>query len=292
MMKSMNLHHHNETMVQTIPLDHIQKKLQKFSSERKAHNEAQIWLSKCEYCNEWQSTMSSWSEPYWTHKFCTYCEEWKILIEKWKKQPEQQSKMKSIEMEKIERLLKKSGVWPRFKEKKLSDLQNKKWLFWIAKKYCDNRNEYNDKWWWLYLWGKRWTWKTHTATAIANQLIEQYLTKVMFINIAEVASRVKKTFWSSKKEPDWNLFEEIKDVELLVIDDIWLENISWWLNEQVYLLINYRYEQMKPIIITSNQSLEDLEKIHKPQVCSRLKQMCKIIQFSGEDMRESLRPDF
>lgn len=114
----------------------------------------------------------------------------------------------------------------------------------------------------------------------------------MFINIAEVASRVKKTFWSDKKSNDWMLFEEMKDVELLVIDDIGLENVTGWLTEQVYLLINYRYEQLKPMIITSNQSLEDLEKIHKPQVCSRLKQMCKIIQFSGEDMRESLRPDF
>lgn len=114
----------------------------------------------------------------------------------------------------------------------------------------------------------------------------------MFVNVSEVASRVKKTFWTEKKELDATLFEEMMKVELLVIDDIGLENTTAWLNEQVYIVINHRYEHLKPVIITSNQSLEDLEKIHKPQVCSRLKQMCKIIQFSGEDLRESMRPDF
>ena len=260
------------------------------AKERKVQHDHQIWL--CNDCTNWITMISQYFEPYWVHRFCRNCETWINMFNDWTKEPENQKKKACIEQEKIERLLKKSWVGPMFKTKTLNDLKNKKSLFEICKKYCDNWIDYSQKWWWLYLWWKRWTGKTHTATAISNQLIEQHLVKVMFVNISEVASRVKKTFGKDKDEVDSTLFEEMMKVEMLVIDDIGLENTTPWLNEQFYIVMNYRYEHLKPVIITSNQSLEDLEKIHKPQVCSRLKQMCKIIQFNGDDLRETLRPDF
>lgn len=84
----------------------------------------------------------------------------------------------------------------------------------------------------------------------------------------------------------------MKKVELLVIDDIGVESVSEWLAEQMFLVINQRYENRLPVIVTSNQSLEDLARTHRPQICSRLQEMCRVVQFKGADRRQDLRPSF
>jgi single-strand DNA-binding protein len=58
------------------------------------------------------------------------------------------------------------------------------------------------------------------------------------------------------------------------------------------LIINERYERRLSMIITSNQSLEDIWKLYFAQISSRLAEMCKAIKFSGEDRRQAMRPNF
>lgn len=84
----------------------------------------------------------------------------------------------------------------------------------------------------------------------------------------------------------------MKKAEMLVIDDIGVEKVTEWLSEQLFLVINYRYENSLPIIVTSNQSLEDLGQLHKPQIASRLDEMCKTVRFTGMDRRHTNRPGF
>jgi DNA replication protein DnaC len=84
----------------------------------------------------------------------------------------------------------------------------------------------------------------------------------------------------------------MKKAKLLFIDDLGIEKTSDRYLENLYLIINYRYENKLPTIITSNMSLEDLEKHLTPQITSRIKSMCKIIQFTGKDRRNNLRPKF
>jgi DNA replication protein DnaC len=116
--------------------------------------------------------------------------------------------------------------------------------------------------------------------------------QVLFLNLGEVAQRVKNTFEKETKQQDSTLFEDMKKVELLVIDDIGVEKVSDWLAEQIYLVVNHRYENRLPMIVTSNQSLEDLARTHRPQICSRLQEMCRVVKFTGTDRRKDLRPTF
>lgn len=194
-------------------------------------------------------------------------------------------------MERVAKLLKKSKVWPKFSEKRLSDLKDSPKLFELCDKYVANFGDYQRKGWWLYFWGNLGSWKTHTATAVCNELIEKYFVEVLFVNLSEAADRVKSTFDASDKA-DQDLFEDMKKAELLVIDDIGVEKVTEWLSEQLYLIINHRYENNLPIIATSNQSLEDLWLLHKPQIASRLDEMCKSVKFAGKDRRKDKRPEF
>lgn len=74
--------------------------------------------------------------------------------------------------------------------------------------------------------------------------------------MSDAANRVKNTFDS--KGDDSDLFEDMKKAEVLVIDDIGVEKVTEWLSEQLFLVINYRYENNLPMLVTSNQSLQYL----------------------------------
>ena len=47
-------------------------------------------------------------------------------------------------------------------------------------------------------------------------------------------------------------------VDWLVLDDLGIEKTSDWSFQTLYLIINQRYEKLKPVIFTSNLSLEEL----------------------------------
>lgn len=258
-------------------------------------SEVQTSSYKCRSCKDTgiqDCVVETHYDGYGSCKACRDCEAGQIYLEQWKNEPKQQESYRKYKMEKVLRWLARSGVWPRFREKRLESLADAKKLQELCWRYCDGWGELSKKWWGLYFWGNIGAGKTHTATAVCNELIERYCVQVYFVNLWDVADRVKKTFGKEKANLDGTLFEEMRKCELLVLDDIGVENVSDWLAEQIYLVINFRYENNKPIIATSNQSLEDLAKTHRPQICSRLQEMCRVVQFTGDDRRKTLRPDF
>lgn len=74
------------------------------------------------------------------------------------------------------------------------------------------------------------------------------------VNLADMAYRVKNS-WDSPESNDKMLFERLKKSELLILDDLGTEKHSEWIEEQLFSIVNYRYERDMPIIITSNISL-------------------------------------
>lgn len=92
---------------------------------------------------------------------------------------------------------------------------------------------------------------------MVNELIAKHFTEVLFVNMSDAANRVKDSF-GDNKSGDSDLFEDMKKAEVLVIDDIGVEKVTEWLSEQLFLVINYRYENNLPMLVTSNQSLQDL----------------------------------
>lgn len=275
----------------------LEKHQAKVQLEKSATKEQPTW--SCRKCQDngvdvgfgiGQRTV--WSEQWGTMPAFCDCEKGREARKAFIELPSSQEHFKTWKMEKIEKMLKKSGVAERFRTKRLSDLTDSPALLKLCNSFVDNWEKAKKEGWGLYLWGNVGTGKTHTATAIANELIERHFVTVMFVSIADVAARVRKTFDSNQKDQDETLWEDMKKAELLVLDDFGMEKPTDWLKEQLFLVVNERYERQMPIIATSNQSLEDIAKAHFPQVASRLVEMCKAVRFAGEDRRKNLRPDF
>lgn len=110
--------------------------------------------------------------------------------------------------------------------------------------------------------------------------------KVEFITLAEVLKRQEiytTKLYNSKYHAD--IVHTIppltyySEVPLLVLDDFGIEQIPKnRLYEDVYYLINYRYEQLLPIIFTSNCSIADLvRQFNDTRIPSRIGRMCAVV---------------
>jgi DNA replication protein DnaC len=88
----------------------------------------------------------------------------------------------------------------------------------------------------------------------------------------------RETYQKVSQETDREVLERYGKVGLLVLDDFGTQNTSDWAFTMLYMLINRRYDDMSPTIITSNYSLEELaDKLEDDRITSRLYEMCDVI---------------
>ena len=80
-------------------------------------------------------------------------------------------------------------------------------------------------------------------------------------------------------------FRKIADCPLLVLDDLGAAKDSEWTEEQNYRLINHRYENVMPTLITSNLAPKDLAAGLGDRVASRLREMAHRVVVPGGDRR-------
>ena len=84
----------------------------------------------------------------------------------------------------------------------------------------------------------------------------------------------------------WQYIEErMRKADLLVIDDLGKEKPSPFTNELFYRVVNGRYKDKLPMIITSNYGVESLSERLDYAVFSRLVAMCRAVEMRGIDYR-------
>ena len=99
---------------------------------------------------------------------------------------------------------------------------------------------------------------------------------VYFVSFPELFAEIKETFNNMEKRES-EVLKRYLNVNLLVIDDFLSCRPTEWVMDTLYYLINHRYEYMKKTIITSNYSLQELEKrMNDQRITSRINAMCII----------------
>lgn len=150
----------------------------------------------------------------------------------------------------------------------------------IARNYCDNFMKGKIKKGLLFS-GTVGIGKTYAASCIANFLMQKNK-KVLVMNLALYLMMVKKEW--SKFENDY--LKYVEDADLMIIDDFGIENITPFVNEKLFLLIDKRYRSSKPLIITSNLTLEQIYEKFGARIADRISEMCIEIICAGESKRK------
>ncbi len=86
------------------------------------------------------------------------------------------------------------------------------------------------------------------------------------------------------------LIDRLAAVDLLHIDDIGAEQTTPWVLEELYSIVNARYEEQRSMLITTNiMDRDDLCEQITPRTVSRLTEMCDELPLLGHDHRMDLR---
>ncbi|GCF10884.1 ATP-binding protein [Dictyobacter arantiisoli] len=101
---------------------------------------------------------------------------------------------------------------------------------------------------WLVLVGPNGCGKTHLAVAVAKERQEANDT-MMIQTVPDLLDHLRSSFSSSTYE---RLFDQLRTVEFLVLDDLGAHVNSPWAQEKLFQLLNYRYNRMLPTLIIAN----------------------------------------
>lgn len=127
-----------------------------------------------------------------------------------------------------------------------------------AKHYVNNFGELGENNW-LVLLGEPGCGKTHLSMAVSNQLISQDV-PVLYFPHAEGMSELKSTFSKNGEDSLEDKLQQMRKVDLLVWDDLFKGRPipTDWSKEIVFDVLNYRYLNLLPTIISSELVMAQL----------------------------------
>ena len=138
----------------------------------------------------------------------------------------------------------------------------------------------------LILVGECGTGKTHLAVAILQRVVQKGIFGV-FVTVPELINSIKKNFDSKTK--NYEVIDLVKTADFLVLDDLGAEKEEKpgsWVSEQLFIIMNARYEKALPTVITSNFTLDELEKRIGERVTSRMAETFRGVRMGGRDYRK------
>lgn len=154
----------------------------------------------------------------------------------------------------------------------------------VAKKYCIEFSKMYERNQGLLFWGTVGTGKSYTAACIANYLLEANTSVVMTSFV-----RILQEMQGFDREREEAFTNKLNSVKLLIIDDLGAERSTDYALEKVYGIIDNRYRAKKPLILTTNLTLQQMQEatdIRYARIYDRIFEMCYPMEFSGVSWRK------
>lgn len=143
--------------------------------------------------------------------------------------------------------------------------------------------------------------KTHLITALLKGLIEKGA-EGLFIDYQELLKRIQASYDPTAFTAERHVMRPVLDTEIVVIDDLGANRISEWVEDTINFLLNHRYNEKKPTLLTANLTNERMgggpgnrftratfEERLGSRVASRLHEMCRLVEISADDYRKRSR---
>ena len=154
----------------------------------------------------------------------------------------------------------------------------------LAHKYVENWDDMKARSSGLLLWGDVGTGKSFFAGCIANALLEKGV-PVLMTNFSRILNTLSGMHFEDKNQ----FIDSLNRYSLLIIDDLGIERNSEFALEQVFNVINSRYRSKKPLIVTTNLTLEELNKptdMAHSRIYDRILERCAPIRINNRNIRK------
>jgi len=203
-----------------------------------------------------------------------------------RKAAEEKARIDKENMERVKRLKSISLMDEKFVDARFCFFETNKYNernFKLCKRYAEKFEQMEEKSQGLLMWGNVGTGKSFAAACVANYLLEHYTSVVMtsFVKILEVIQ--------SGEEQETKLMTKIAESRLVIFDDLGAERNTDYALEKVYNIIDSRYRSGKPMILTTNLSIEEMKSetdIRYSRIYDRIFEICYPMQFTGTSWRK------
>ena len=134
------------------------------------------------------------------------------------------------------------------------------------------------------------TGKTTLAMLVSRAALDAGRSVAIY-SLPRLLAEIRATFEDGAEGSYVGFLDRLALVDLLHVDDVGTEKTSAWVLEQLYAIVNARYEEQRSIVLTTNLDREALAEQINPRTVSRLEEMCEELPLFGSDHRKYVEPD-
>jgi DNA replication protein DnaC len=148
--------------------------------------------------------------------------------------------------------------------------------------------------------------KTHLTVAILKQLMLQKGVQCLFCSFPELLEQLQESYDPVALKTKSEILQPILETELVAIDDLGARRVTDWVEDTVTYILNFRYNQKKPTLLTSNLPDNPAEASPRSpsgkvrvsdtltdrigvRIYSRLFEMCEKVPIHAKDFRQEVR---
>ena len=147
----------------------------------------------------------------------------------------------------------------------------------------------------VFLYGTKGTGKTKLAAIIANERARAG-SPVLFASVPDLMADIRRSF---KDGTTSEAVQAVKNTPFLVLDDLGAEKMTEWVGEQIFCIVNHRYNERLATVVTSNYSPTQvirhmatvdgrgnvIDDMQGQRIMSRIYGMCERVEIRGADWR-------
>ncbi len=128
--------------------------------------------------------------------------------------------------------------------------------------------------------------KTHLSLAIGREVIDSG-NSVIYGSAPDLFRKIEREHFGGAEEKG-DMAQLLQDCDLLILDDLGAEFESKFNQSALYNLFNTRMNLGRPIIVSTNYTISELQDRYGGRVVSRMLTM-EMLPFCGEDIRVRMR---
>ncbi|HML21834.1 MAG TPA: ATP-binding protein [Aggregatilinea sp.] len=143
----------------------------------------------------------------------------------------------------------------------------------------------------LFLFGPVGTGKSGLAAAISNAAMNAGISTI-YKTAPDLMDYIRSSFKADNDVSYDKILDQIQRVELLVLDDLGTENLTAWVVEKLFQIVDFRYRHDMRLIVTSNCApdvlMERFERAGEQtgqRIVDRIMEMCALVEVSGGNLR-------
>jgi len=142
----------------------------------------------------------------------------------------------------------------------------------------------------LWFFGDVGTGKTSLAMLVSKAALEAGRSVAIY-SVPHLLADIKDTYDDDSNRSYTDLFRRLCEVDLLHLDDLGAEKPTEWVLEQLYSIVNERWQNERSIVVTSNPGIDELRAQIGQRTVSRLEEITDgAIPLMGRDLRTTSSP--